>query len=389
MDDLGVAVLNTSSHSEDEDSPPAESREVEDDVSASASFKDPLPKSMTAQEKKIKQQRLDRIRRLNLALESPTEEMIAKRTNTLLDLTKSSNKALMTSPLTPATPVTSTSTSLASLFMSEEADTPILNSPRPSSSRSTPSDWNKENLVPTSDHETTPKSSLGIPPLKSVSSNSQRKASPELALMKKPEVPRSKARKRLGIFENGCRRSMSLEDVDQGSSAPKIRKQQTSYIVKNANPKFHRSYSETNATAIMNACNRSSSSVLTADAAQKLALPTLSLKKHQDLNTIDSHTVAKLIRGEFASSIASYRIIDARYVYEFEGGHIKGAENFGLWEEETFFEEFLPSALKPLPPGSHEANQENQFAMRKNVLIFHCEFSSKRGPALARDLRRR
>ena len=87
--------------------------------------------------------------------------------------------------------------------------------------------------------------------------------------------------------------------------------------------------------------------------------------------------------------VASFRILDARYAYEFKGGHIRGAENFGKWNEDNFKEAFLPETLGPKhlevlrrdsPPSSFDA--------KRNILIFHCEFSSVRGPTLLRHLRK-
>ena len=74
--------------------------------------------------------------------------------------------------------------------------------------------------------------------------------------------------------------------------------------------------------------------------------------------------------------------INARYCYEYKGGHIRGAENFGSWDEESFFNAFLPKNLGPKEsvPGDEEKAQ---------ILIFHCEFSSARGPALMKQLRSR
>ena len=94
---------------------------------------------------------------------------------------------------------------------------------------------------------------------------------------------------------------------------------------------------------------------------------------------------------------SSCRIIDARYCYEFEGGHIRGAENYGMWEEEAFIAEFFPSSLqeKTLSPHSQkstEANNETEVGTgtdKREILIFHCEFSSARGPALMRLLRKK
>jgi M-phase inducer phosphatase len=90
------------------------------------------------------------------------------------------------------------------------------------------------------------------------------------------------------------------------------------------------------------------------------------------------------------------RIIDARYCYEFEGGHIRGAENFGTWEEEAFLAEFFPPSLEakmltPKPEGAAEGKDENSCKEndKREILIFHCEFSSARGPALMRLLRKK
>ena len=93
------------------------------------------------------------------------------------------------------------------------------------------------------------------------------------------------------------------------------------------------------------------------------------------------------------------RIIDARYCYEFEGGHIRGAENFGAWDEEAFLAEFFPPSLKaktltPQPKRiMNEQDDERIYESdsketeKREILVFHCEFSSARGPALMRLLR--
>ena len=60
-----------------------------------------------------------------------------------------------------------------------------------------------------------------------------------------------------------------------------------------------------------------------------------------------------------------FSIIDCRYPYEFEGGHVRGAVN--IWDREELKETYF---LAPRHP------EEGQ----RSVIVFHCEFSSKRGP---------
>jgi rhodanese-related sulfurtransferase len=61
-----------------------------------------------------------------------------------------------------------------------------------------------------------------------------------------------------------------------------------------------------------------------------------------------------------------FHIIDVRYPYEFQGGHIKTAVNITTVQE-----------LEAMFFGENTA-----FTQRKSVLIFHCEFSLKRGPQM-------
>ncbi len=171
---------------------------------------------------------------------------------------------------------------------------------------------------------------------------------------------------------------------------------------------------------IIQACNRAdTTSNLTADFDREQALPLVTCGlKHQDLPTIDCHTLAKVIRSEFAHKVDAFRILDARYKYEFEGGHIVGAENFGSWGEKEFNDEFLPDGCGPKtrrnqnprtsvssveatedsempsegnedPDATHSDDAQYPNRQKREILIFHCEFSSARGPALMRQLRAR
>lgn len=61
-----------------------------------------------------------------------------------------------------------------------------------------------------------------------------------------------------------------------------------------------------------------------------------------------------------------------RYPYEFEGGHIKGAVN--IYTCDDIIRELLEAQANKQAGDSKDK--------RENVLIFHCEFSSERGPFL-------
>jgi M-phase inducer tyrosine phosphatase len=84
--------------------------------------------------------------------------------------------------------------------------------------------------------------------------------------------------------------------------------------------------------------------------------------------------VDNLLDGIYDDKLAAYHIIDCRFDYEYNGGHIPGALNINTT---SALEEYLlgKNALKPKPSTSGDANS-------KTVLIFHCEFSAKRAPTL-------
>lgn len=77
-----------------------------------------------------------------------------------------------------------------------------------------------------------------------------------------------------------------------------------------------------------------------------------------------------VMSGKYASSIDHVTIIDCRYPYEYNGGHIEGAVN--LYTKDLI-QKFLLETSANSP--------------KVHVLIFHCEFSSKRGPKMYRFLR--
>ncbi|XP_060537304.1 M-phase inducer phosphatase-like [Cylas formicarius] len=126
--------------------------------------------------------------------------------------------------------------------------------------------------------------------------------------------------------------------------------------------------------SIMCAVQKSSTEPdLIGDFSRSFSLPLVN-GKHQDLKAISAETLARLIKGEFSNTVASFKVIDCRYPYEFKGGHIDGAVNIYTKEQigELLNDNKIPSAN----------------SVKRNILVFHCEFSSERGPNLYRYLRR-
>ncbi|XP_006031693.2 M-phase inducer phosphatase 2 isoform X1 [Alligator sinensis] len=95
--------------------------------------------------------------------------------------------------------------------------------------------------------------------------------------------------------------------------------------------------------------------------------------KHQDLKYISPEMMVAVLNGQFNSLIDSCVIVDCRYPYEYEGGHIKGAVHLPLEQD---VEDFLLKT--PIMPFD---------ASKRVIVIFHCEFSSERGPRMCRFVR--
>lgn len=143
--------------------------------------------------------------------------------------------------------------------------------------------------------------------------------------------------------------------------------------------KLKHSYSESDHDMIKSALARSIDEDLIGDLTRPFALP-ITNGTHQDMKYISCETLAKLIKGEFQNIIGSYEIIDCRYPYEYDGGHIKGAKN--MYTRDQVMEHFIHSKSKQMFNLDGSAQPE-----KRNIVIFHCEFSSERGPTLSRFLR--
>ena len=117
---------------------------------------------------------------------------------------------------------------------------------------------------------------------------------------------------------------------------------------------------------------QSTPQLLPDGSGRQFRLPVIA-GRHPDLKTISGSTLSDLLDGLYAG--VKYRIIDSRYPYEYEGGHVKTAEN--IFTEDMIEECFMDGDEK----------KENTDLSEVVILIFHCEFSAERGPRLMRHLR--
>uniref|UniRef100_UPI0037E85179 M-phase inducer phosphatase 2 isoform X2 n=1 Tax=Semicossyphus pulcher TaxID=241346 RepID=UPI0037E85179 len=115
------------------------------------------------------------------------------------------------------------------------------------------------------------------------------------------------------------------------------------------------------------------SNELIGDFTKPFVLPTVD-GKHQDLKYINQEVMVAALSGQFNQLVERVIVLDCRYPYEFEGGHIKGALNL---HQEDQVEDYLLKT--PVIPSCPE---------KRVVIIFHCEFSSERGPRMCRFVRK-
>ncbi|GAB1600512.1 M-phase inducer phosphatase-like isoform X1 [Argonauta hians] len=139
-----------------------------------------------------------------------------------------------------------------------------------------------------------------------------------------------------------------------------------------ASPSLKRCFSETEAQIKAAVYRISHDPSLIGDASKTYCLPTTT-GKHGDLKSITSETVKALLGGHYDKEVNSYSIIDCRYPYEYEGGHIVTAKN--IYDKDSIFQIFLKN-----PPNTNNSG-------KRDIIVFHCEFSSERAPKLARYLR--
>ncbi|KAJ9100069.1 hypothetical protein QFC19_005749 [Naganishia cerealis] len=111
--------------------------------------------------------------------------------------------------------------------------------------------------------------------------------------------------------------------------------------------------------------------------------------KEDGLVRITHETLRNLLDGHFDDRMSRFHIIDCRFEYEYSGGHIAGAINVNNTNaiEKMLLKQgcgmYNDGEALPAPSRSGEGRE------KPTVVVFHCEFSNKRAPAIAKFLRSR
>jgi hypothetical protein len=104
-------------------------------------------------------------------------------------------------------------------------------------------------------------------------------------------------------------------------------------------------------------------SVMDVDDTPALKLPHFMPAEAESLPRISHSTLIQVLDGEFDHCYDNKVIIDCRFEYEYNGGHIEGAMNFCDKEK-------LAERLFQAPSSSN------------TLLVLHCEYSAHRAPLM-------
>jgi rhodanese-related sulfurtransferase len=100
-----------------------------------------------------------------------------------------------------------------------------------------------------------------------------------------------------------------------------------------------------------------------------LILPLVSKSNDHGVNRVSPQTVVDVLEGKYADKVAEYHIVDCRYDYEHENGHIRNAISINRRHK-----------LQMLFNSLYDRQKNREPNYREVVIIFHCEFSKNRGP---------
>jgi len=83
---------------------------------------------------------------------------------------------------------------------------------------------------------------------------------------------------------------------------------------------------------------------------------------------ITRETMLEVLDGKYGDQFTHKMVIDCRFEYEYEGGHINGAINYN--DKELLAEHLFRTPMEG-----------------RTLIIFHCEYSAHRAPIMARHIR--
>lgn len=119
-------------------------------------------------------------------------------------------------------------------------------------------------------------------------------------------------------------------------------------------------------------------SVLSNSVLEKSKIETFNVKNDL-IPRIKVETLCKILDGHYKEFFDEVVVVDCRFEYEYQGGHINGAVNVSSQQE--LEDNFL---------NDNSDKNSNNFlkdSKKTKLIVFHCEFSSYRGPLMASHLR--
>ncbi|KAH9465949.1 hypothetical protein Pst134EA_013804 [Puccinia striiformis f. sp. tritici] len=108
------------------------------------------------------------------------------------------------------------------------------------------------------------------------------------------------------------------------------------------------------------------------------------------LMRISPDTMDRLLEGLYDDSISQKIVVDCRFGYEYEGGHIRAAINI---HDKTNVDKMLlqgevfARGQRDVPLPSESGKMDSAGQGKKVVVVFHCEYSAMRAPTIAKYLR--
>ncbi|CAK7210513.1 m-phase inducer phosphatase [Sporothrix bragantina] len=114
-----------------------------------------------------------------------------------------------------------------------------------------------------------------------------------------------------------------------------------------------------------------------ATAPQTPSLPHFFPEGQNDsIPRIDRATLLKVLDGQFNDSFDHKMIIDCRFEYEYEGGHINEAINYN--DKDLLATHLFRATATGTPPPTLNG---------RTLIVLHCEYSAHRAPLMARHIR--